>query len=271
MSYAAGVDVGSTQTKAIIIDENKNIVGRALIDTGANVTQAAQNAFNLAMKSSSLGENEVEYVIGTGYGRYKVTFGNDQITEISCHGRGAVHMFPNTRTVIDMGGQDSKAIQVNENGEIIDFCMNDKCAAGTGRFLGAASEALDIPLDELGPKSLTATKPVRISTTCTVFAESEILSWLGKGKKVEDILNGVHISISARAIGLLKRVGIRDEITFSGGVAKNIGMTGALEDGLSRKINTSDESHFIGALGAALYALDWIMDSRKPMVEVETN
>ena len=180
-------------------------------------------------------------------------------------------MFPKTRTVIDMGGQDSKAIQVSEKGEIVDFCMNDKCAAGTGRFLGAASVALEIPLDELGPESLKSTKPVRISTTCTVFAESEILSWLGKGKKVDDILNGVHQSISARAIGLLKRVGIRDEITFSGGVAKNIGMIKALEDGMDRKINTSDESHYIGALGAALYALDYIMDSRQPKVEVEVN
>src|SRR6266508_2175882 len=137
MAYAAGVDVGSTQTKAVIIDEAGEIVGRALIDTGANVIAAAENAFALA--ADSLDEREVEYVIGTGYGRYRVTFGNAQVTEISCHGRGAVHMFPQTRTVVDMGGQDTKAIRVNATGEIVDFCMNDKCAAGTGRFLGAAS------------------------------------------------------------------------------------------------------------------------------------
>jgi len=265
MSHAAGVDVGSTQTKAVVIDPERRIVGRALIDTGANVTVAAEKAFQSSVAAAGLGEEEVAYVIGTGYGRYKVTFGNKQVTEISCHGRGAVHMFPATRTVIDMGGQDSKAIRVNQDGEIVDFCMNDKCAAGTGRFLGAASVALDIPLDQLGPTALKSEKPVRISTTCTVFAESEVLSWLGKGKKVEDILWGVHQSISARSIGLLRRVGVEDEITFTGGVARNAGMIQALEEGLKRKINVSEESHFMGALGAALFALDHIAASRQPV------
>ncbi|RME81222.1 MAG: 2-hydroxyglutaryl-CoA dehydratase [Planctomycetota bacterium] len=269
MAYAAGVDVGSTQTKAIIINEEGKIVARALIDTGANVTVAAQNAYDKALNEAGIEEREVEYVIGTGYGRYKVTFGNKQVTEISCHGRGAVHMFPNTRTVLDMGGQDSKAIRVNPRGEILDFCMNDKCAAGTGRFLGAAAAALQIPLSELGPISLKSEKPVRISTTCTVFAESEILSWLGKGKKVEDILWGVHQSIASRSIGLLRRVGIQPEITFTGGVAKNIGMIKALEEKLGCKINVSDDSHFMGALGAALFALDHIFDKRKPVGKEE--
>lgn len=268
MSYAAGVDVGSTQTKAIILNEAREIIGRSLIDTGANVTAAAQKAYQKALDSARLSdEREVEYVIGTGYGRYKVTFGNKQVTEISCHGRGAVHMFSGTRTVLDMGGQDSKAIRVSPDGEIIDFCMNDKCAAGTGRFLGAASVALDIPLDELGPSALRAEKAVRISTTCTVFAESEVLSWLGKGKKVEDILWGVHQSIAARSVGLLRRVGIEDEITFTGGVAKNTGMIKALEDGLGKKVNVGEESHFMGAIGAALFALDHILASRKPVVK----
>lgn len=134
MSYSAGVDVGSTQTKAVVINEERQIVGRALIDTGANVIQAAENAYVKALADGGVREEEVEYVIGTGYGRYKVTFGNTQVTEISCHARGAAHMFPSTRTVLDMGGQDTKAIRVGSNGEIIDFCMNDKCAAGTGRF-----------------------------------------------------------------------------------------------------------------------------------------
>ena len=150
MALSAGVDVGSTQTKAVIINEGLEIVGRSLIDTGANVVQAAEKAYLNALNDSGRREEEVTYVIGTGYGRYKVTFGDTQVTEISCHGRGAVHMFPDTRTVLDMGGQDTKAIAVSETGEIVDFCMNDKCAAGTGRFLGAASMALDIPLDELG-------------------------------------------------------------------------------------------------------------------------
>ncbi len=129
MSYAAGVDVGSTQTKAIIIDEDRQIVGRALLDTGANVIQAAESSYTVALKEGGIDEEEVDYVIGTGYGRFRVTFGNSQVTEISCHGRGAVHLFPETRTVVDMGGQDTKAISVNAKGEITDFCMNDKCAA----------------------------------------------------------------------------------------------------------------------------------------------
>jgi predicted CoA-substrate-specific enzyme activase len=206
MAYAAGVDVGSTQTKAVIIDEAKEIVSRSLTDTGANVMRAAEKSYEEALLSGNLSEEEVEFVVGTGYGRYKVTFGNTQVTEISCHGRGAVHMFPGTRTVVDMGGQDTKAIRVSRVGEILDFCMNDKCAAGTGRFLGAASSALDIPLGDLGPTALRGERPVKISTTCTVFAESEVLSWLGKGKKIEDILLGVHQSIAARSAGLLRRV-----------------------------------------------------------------
>jgi predicted CoA-substrate-specific enzyme activase len=142
--------------------------------------------------------------------------------------------------------------------------MNDKCAAGTGRFLGAASTALDIPLGELGPTALRGERPVKISTTCTVFAESEVLSWLGKGKKVEDILGGVHHSIAARSIGLLRRVGIEEEVTFTGGVARNRAMIEELNKGLGVKVNVSEESHFMGAVGAALFALDHMFAARVP-------
>lgn len=269
MAHAAGVDVGSTQTKAVVVDEAGTIVGRALIMTGSNVVRAAEDAFRRALADGDLREEEVEYVIGTGYGRYKVTFGNSQVTEISCHGRGAVHMFPGTRTVIDMGGQDTKAIRVSGAGEILDFCMNDKCAAGTGRFLGAAAAALDIPLDEIGPTALAGERPVKISTTCTVFAESEVLSWLGKGKKIEDILLGVHQSIASRSIGLLRRVGIEEQVTFTGGVARNVAMRQTLEERLGFAVNLSEESHFMGALGAALFALDRILASRVPAGEAE--
>jgi len=265
MAYAAGVDVGSTQTKATIINENKEIVARSLIDTGANVVAAAENSYFQALESSGLREEEIEYIVGTGYGRYRVTFGNTQVTEISCHGRGAVHMFPDTKTVLDMGGQDTKAIRVGSQGEILDFCMNDKCAAGTGRFLGAASSALEIPIGELGPTALRAKNPVRISTTCTVFAESEVLSWLGKGKAMEDILLGVHQSIGSRSIGLLRRVGVEEQLSFTGGVARNIGMVSVLNDTLGLEVNVSEDSHYMGAIGAALFALDYILGSREPL------
>ena len=265
MAYAAGVDVGSTQTKAVIMDEHRRIVARALIDTGANVVAAAENAYVEALRNSGLEEQQVEYVVGTGYGRYRVTFGNTQVTEISCHGRGAVHVFPATRTVLDMGGQDTKAIRVSPAGEIHDFCMNDKCAAGTGRFLGAAAAALEIPLEQLGSTALESEKPVRISTTCTVFAESEVLSWLGKGKAIQDILLGVHQSIGSRSIGLLRRVGVEQELTFTGGVARNVGMVHVLNESLGLQVNVSEDSHYMGAIGAALFALDYVLGSRVPL------
>ncbi len=265
MAYAAGVDVGSTQTKAVVVDEESRIVGRAIIDTGSNVVTAAEKAFQAALANGKIPDEEVEYVVGTGYGRYKVTFGNTQITEISCHARGAVHMFPGTRTVLDMGGQDTKAIRVRPNGEVIDFCMNDKCAAGTGRFLQAAAFALEIPLPELGPTALRAEKPVPITTTCTVFAESEVLSWLGKGKKIEDILLGVHKSIGTRSMALLRRVGIEEQVTFTGGVTRNQGMVEVMNEMLGFKVNVGEESHLMGALGAALFALDRVMASRAPV------
>jgi len=266
MTYAAGVDVGSTQTKAVIIDEDLRIVGRALVSTGSNVTVAAESAYELALKQGNILEEQdgVGFIIGTGYGRYKVTFGDAQTTEISCHGRGAVHMFPGTRTVVDMGGQDTKAIRVSPTGEILDFVMNDKCAAGTGRFLGAAASALDLPLDQLGPTALQSSRPVKITTTCTVFADGEILSLIGKGKRVEDVLLGVHHSVVSRSIGLLSRVGIDKEVTFTGGVANNTGMVSVLNQELGFDVNVSEDSHFMGALGAALFAMDRIVAGRTP-------
>jgi predicted CoA-substrate-specific enzyme activase len=267
MAYSAGVDVGSTQTKAVILNEQREIVSRALIDTGANVVVAAENAYVAALRNGNIREEEVEYVVGTGYGRYKVTFGDTQITEISCHARGGVHMFPGTRTVVDMGGQDTKAIRVSPSGEVLDFCMNDKCAAGTGRFLGAAAAALEIPLDELGPTALRAEKPVKISTTCTVFAESEVVSWLGKGKKIEEILLGVHQSIASRSLGLMRRVGVEPEVTFTGGVTRNVGMVTALNQLLGFPVNVSESAHYMGALGAALFAMDRIISGRIPAGE----
>jgi predicted CoA-substrate-specific enzyme activase len=256
MTYTAGVDVGSTQTKAIIINDALEIVGRSLIDTGANVVRAAERSFTEALLQAGLRREEVAYVVGTGYGRYKVIFGDAQITEISCHARGASHLFPKTRTVIDMGGQDAKGIRVGERGEVKDFVMNDKCAAGTGRFLANAAEALGLPLGEIGRLSLNAKYPVRLTTVCTVFVESDIMSYLAQGKKLEDILGGVHSAIAARTISLVRRVGIEPEVTFTGGVSRNIGMVRALEDKLGMRLNVSPESHFVGALGASLFALE---------------
>jgi predicted CoA-substrate-specific enzyme activase len=258
MRIAAGVDVGSTQTKAVILSDTDGtkILARAIVDTGANVQKAAERAFDKCCSEAGIKAEEVGYIVGTGYGRYKISFGNAQITEISCHAKGAHFLCPGTRTVIDMGGQDSKAISVGPNGEVLDFVMNDKCAAGTGRFLANAAEVMGIGLDEIGPLSLKATRPVKIATVCTVFVESDILSYLAQGKKGEDILGGVHLAIAKRTVSLARRLSIEPEITMTGGVARNIGMVRALEEVLGRKMEISPDAHFMGALGAALFAIE---------------
>jgi len=263
MVYAAGVDVGSTQTKSIVLNEAREIVGRSLVDTGARVVRAAELGYAEALRSAGLRPEEATYVVGTGYGRFKVAFGDTQITEIGCHARGAKFLFPSTRTVIDMGGQDCKGIKVGDDGGVEDFAMNDKCAAGTGRFLMNAVEALGLSLEEIGPLSLQGRNPVRLSTVCTVFVESDIMSYLGAGKRVEDILAGVHRAIAARTVSLVRRVAIEEEVTFTGGVSHNIGMVSALEEKLGSKLNVSADSHYMGAIGAALFALDRALDGAR--------
>ena len=260
MRFAAGVDVGSTQTKAVIMEDNggggPRLVTRALVDTGANVQKAAEHGFHAACHEAAIAAQDVGFVVGTGYGRYKITFGNAQMTEITCHARGAAFLCPGTRTVIDMGGQDSKAISIGAQGEVLDFVMNDKCAAGTGRFLANAADVMGISLDEVGPLSLQGKQPVKITTVCTVFVESDILSYLAQGKKAEDILNGVHLAIARRTVSLARRVPIEPQITLTGGVARNIGMVRALEQVLGSNLQVNAEAQFTGAIGAALFALE---------------
>ncbi|MFQ5491070.1 MAG: acyl-CoA dehydratase activase [Phycisphaerae bacterium] len=272
MDYAAGIDVGSTQTKAVLVDESRAISARALINTGANVKLAGQRVLDELLNSANVPRDQVGFVVGTGYGRYKIEAGDAQVTEISCHARGAQMLFPATRTVIDMGGQDTKAIKVGPDGGVLDFCMNDKCAAGTGRFLSGAADVLGLTLDDIGPISLKGNKPVRLTSVCTVFVESDILGYLAQKRTVEDILAGVHQAIAARTIGLVRRVGMEDEITFTGGVARNIGMVKALEQKLGVTLNTSAESQYIGALGAALFAQDNILagQPQEPRAGAET-
>jgi predicted CoA-substrate-specific enzyme activase len=256
MIYGGGVDVGSTQTKAVIVDESRTILARILIPTGANVSRAGENSFVKACEAAGLPREAVGYVVGTGYGRYKILFGDAQITEITCHARGAQSLFPATRTVIDMGGQDTKVIKVGSDGSVADFSMNDKCAAGTGRFLSAAADVTGVGLDEIGPLALQAKVPVRLTSVCTVFVESDIMSYLAQRKTIEDILGGVHKAIATRTMSLIRRVGVENEVTFTGGVSLNIGMVRALEAVLGQPINVSAEGHFMGALGAALFALE---------------
>jgi len=255
-TYVAGVDVGSTQAKAAILNGEGEILGQGLCDVKGNVALAAQIVFDRALSNANVSEDDIAYVIGTGYGRFRISFGDDQITEISCHAKGAKHIYPGTNTVIDLGGQDTKAIKVGPDGNVLDFTMNDKCSAGTGRFLGAAAMVLEISLSELGPLALQAKHPVKITTTCTVFAESEIISFLSKGRKQEDILIGVHESISQRTVSLARRVGIVEEVTFTGGVSRNPCIVMLLEKLLEVKLNVGECSQYMGAIGAGLYALE---------------
>ena len=254
--FTAGVDVGSTQTKAVLLDAAAAIAGTAIIDTGFDIDAAARTVYARLLASAGLQPDAVQAVAGTGYGRFRIEFGDLQVTEISCHARGAVYLFPATRTVLDMGGQDTKAIRVGSDGGVIDFCMNDKCAAGTGRFLSAAAAVLEMPLEELARVAAESRNPVTISTTCTVFAETEILAWVARGKSISDILLGAHQAIASRSLALLKRVGLEPAITFTGGVSRNSCMVEQIEQLAGVRLQVGEQTPFAGALGAALFARD---------------
>ena len=254
--FFVGIDVGSTYTKGAVINASGELVATEIRMTGVKLSEAARLTYEALLRKIGIDPTSVAYIVGTGYGRYNIRFGNAQVTEIACHAKGAHYLFPKTRTVLDMGGQDTKAIRINERGEVVDFAMNDKCAAGTGRFIEGAAKALGLSLNEVGELSLRSTRPVKISSTCGVFAESEVLEHLAWGRKIEDILYGVHTAIAARAIGLLRRVGIEPELTFTGGLSLNVGMRRALEEQLNMKLNASNITVFCGAIGAALFALE---------------
>jgi predicted CoA-substrate-specific enzyme activase len=252
----AGVDVGALSTDTVILDGDNEIVAYSIVNTGATATQAARRSYAQALALAGLAEEDVSYVISTGYGRQVVPFADIQVTEITCHAQGAHFLFPETHTVIDIGGQDSKVIKVGPSGRVLDFVMNDKCAAGTGRFLEVMAKALEIELEEMGERSLQARHPVTISSTCTVFAESEVVSRIAEGRATEDIVAGIHAAIANRISAMLKRVGVQEQVTMSGGVAKNIGVARAIEEKIGTRLNIYQEPQIVGALGASLIALE---------------
>ena len=253
---AAGIDIGSLSTETVLLDEDKNILSYRIVLTGANSKNACNTSFEAAIDMAKVKREDIGFVLSTGYGRERVDFADDQVTEITCHARGLNFLHPDTRSIIDIGGQDSKAISVTAKGKVMNFAMNDKCAAGTGRFLEVMAGALEMELEEMGILSLRSGEPVSISSMCTVFAESEVISLIADGKAVEDIILGIHQSVSGRVLGLLDRVGAREEIAMSGGVAKNRGVVGAIEDKLGLSLFIPEEPQIVGALGAALIAID---------------
>jgi predicted CoA-substrate-specific enzyme activase len=254
---AAGVDIGSLVTKALIL-KDKQILSKALTPTGADPSSAAKETLGEALRKASLSIEEIDGIVSTGYGRRVVEFGGEVLTEISCCAKGAWWIgvpFGRIGTVVDLGGQDTKVISLSQDGEMVDFVMNDKCAAGTGRFLEVMAHALEVRLEDLGELSQRAKAPVVINSTCTVFAESEVISLVAQGKERADIIAGLHNSIAQRIVGMIKEVGERDMIFFAGGGAKNKGIHKALEDKLGKKVYVPDEPQFVVALGAALSAL----------------
>lgn len=251
----AGVDIGSITTKTVIL-KNGELLTSNIIRTGAYSKQSAIKSLNMALSSVGIARDDIDYLVSTGYGRAILECADKHVTEITCHGTGASFLFPGTRTVIDIGGQDSKAISLNDKGEVLDFVMNDKCAAGTGRFLEVMANALDIDLDKLGGISLLANNEIEISSMCTVFAESEVVSLLAEGCPTENISKGLHNAIAERVLSMANRIGIREPVTLSGGVIKNIGVIVAIRNklGLNIEVNVPKEPQITGALGAALIA-----------------
>ncbi|HDP24803.1 MAG TPA: 2-hydroxyglutaryl-CoA dehydratase [Deltaproteobacteria bacterium] len=249
----AGIDIGSITAKAAILDTGK-ILGTRVSFTGYNVEIAAKKVFEDLLEELGLKAQSIERIVSTGYGRNGVAFAHKAMTEIICHGTGAHYLNPRVRTVIDVGGQDSKALLVDENGAVKDFVMNDKCAAGTGRFLEVMARAMEVNLDDFGALSLNAGSPSKISSICTVFAESEVISLISKGEVRENIIAGIHDSAASRVYAMAQRIGATPPIMMTGGVAKNIGMVRALEKKFNQTIEVSDLAQVNGAIGAAVLA-----------------
>ncbi len=250
----AGCDVGSLTGKAVILKDGE-IFSYSIVPTTPKPERTAKNAMDKALENVNLSLDEIGYIVGTGYGRVKIPFANSELSELSCHGKGAHSFIPSIRTIIDVGGQDCKVIKVSKDGKILDFAMNDKCAAGTGRFLEVMAKTLELDLEELGPISLQSKNQAKITAQCSVFAETEVVSLMADGIEVPDIVAGINDAIASRIMSLIYRVGLEEDLTMTGGVAKNIGVVTFLEKKLGIKaIKLPVDPQIMGALGAALTA-----------------
>ncbi len=250
-----GCDIGSTTGKALLLRDGE-VAGYSIIPCTNRPERTARLAIDLALKDAGAGEGEaVGYTVGTGYGRVSLECADENVSEITCHGRGAFHLNPADRTIIDVGGQDCKVIKLNQRGQVVDFAMNDKCAAGTGRFYEAMARVLEISLDELAELSLQADEAAVISSQCSVFAESEVITLLSEGKPLAAIAAGINEAIAGRLTSLVRKAGLEEEVTVSGGCAKNRGLVRSLERRLSVAVKPLPiDPQIVGALGAALIA-----------------
>ena len=254
-AHYIGIDIGSTATKLAALSGERALLGTTVVPFGTG-TQADQLALETFYRNSRLSPSDCVRTIATGYGRLIFRGADAQVSEISCHAKGLHHFLPQARTIIDVGGQDLKAIQINDRGSVQQFVMNDKCAAGTGRFLEVMSRVMGLEVAELGEYDARATGVETISNTCTVFAESEVISLIANNKEKADIANGICRSIAGKAWSLMKRVGMEPGFMMTGGVAKNPGVVKAVEDRIGAKLYICPEPEIVGAAGAALYALD---------------
>jgi (R)-2-hydroxyacyl-CoA dehydratese activating ATPase len=268
-----GIDIGSRSSKCVILEDGK-LLTYGTIETGPNILKTAQAAVDAAVhrRAGKWGEyrmplpetkvdhlkiEDMAYIVSTGYGRAIVPFAHRNITEITCHCRGAQWFVPGVATILDVGGQDTKGIRVGAKGEVADFVMNDKCAAGTGRFMEIVADVLHVPLPEIGPLSQKSTKTLAFSTTCAAFGRGAAVSMMKEGERKEDILAGLHQAIATRVTALVKKVGIADKFAITGGIGRNVGLVSRIEEKLGGvKVTLPEEPMIVGAVGAALFALD---------------
>ncbi|MBQ9719952.1 MAG: 2-hydroxyacyl-CoA dehydratase [Oscillospiraceae bacterium] len=253
--YFAGVDSGSASTDAVILDAERRIIGSAILPTGAGAASGAEKALKAALEQAGLTRDDLAAVVTTGYGRETVGLSDASVTEITCHAKGAHFLYPNTRTVIDIGGQDSKVIRLDAEGNVVNFVMNDKCAAGTGRFLEMMARTLQLSLKDMSELGLEWKNEVAISSMCTVFAESEVVSLIAENTPPADIVRGLNMAVATKTSALVRRLGSEPDYVMTGGVAQNHGVVRALEEKLGETIHVPEEAQLCGALGAALFAL----------------
>ena len=256
MAYVLGIDFGSTTGKAVILDEDGRILAAQVSQKGAVSDEGVRVALAAALAEAGITQAQVARTVSTGYGRRMLDIADRSITEITCHARGAVQMVPEARMVLDIGGQDSKVIAIDANGLVAQFAMNDRCAAGTGKFLETLARAVNVELDEMGPLALQATQALTVTSMCATFAETEVISLLAEGHAKIEVLGGVHAAMAKRTLGLVSRVGKREPTVMTGGVARNPAAVKHIEDALGFKMILPDRPQIAGALGAALFALD---------------
>ncbi len=254
--YFAGIDSGSATTDVVILDKDKNILAKVILPTGAGASNGAQRALDQALQQAGLTQADLTATVTTGYGRGVIGAGDKSVTEITCHAKGAHFLNPAIRTVIDIGGQDSKVIRLEPDGSVANFVMNDKCAAGTGRFLEMMARTLEISLEEMSTVGLTWKEDITISSMCTVFADSEVVSLVAQNKALPDIVHGLNQSVAARCAALFRRVGGENPCMMTGGVSRNRGVAAAIEEKLGQPLYIHPDAQLCGALGAALFAAE---------------